>query len=83
MKWNKDTKEIFGYIFAACSLIFGFGLTIAGFIVDPLGVVSESVLWVLGQCFVFAGGVTGIALSVDNMKKTVKAEIIKELKEDE
>jgi hypothetical protein len=48
MKWNKNTKEIVSYIFAAFSLLFGFALTTAGFIVDPLGIVSDSVLWILG-----------------------------------
>lgn len=80
MKWNKNTKEIVSYIFAAFSLLFGFALTTAGFIVDPLGIVSDSVLWVLGQCFVFAGAVTGIAISIDAVKKQVKQELLQELK---
>ena len=80
MKWNKNTKEIVSYVFAAVSLVFGFALTTAGFIVDPTGIVSDSVLWILGQCFVFAGAVTGVALSVDAVKKQVKNELLKELK---
>ena len=80
MKWNKTTKEIISYIFASVSLLFGFTLTVAGFIVDPLGIVSDSVLWILGQCFVFAGAVTGISLSIDAVKKQVKSELISELK---
>lgn len=80
MKWNKSTKEVVSYIFATVSLLFGFALTTAGFIVDPLGTVSDSVLWVLGQCFVFAGAVTGVALSVDAVKKQVKQELLQELK---
>ena len=47
MKWTNETKEILTYVIAALSLLFGFGLTIAGFIVDPTGIVSDSVLWIL------------------------------------
>lgn len=78
MKWTKQTKEVVSYIFAATSLIFGFALTVAGFIVPPLGIIHESILWILGQCFVFAGGITGLALSVDNVKKQIKSELMKE-----
>ena len=42
-------------------LIFGCSLTVAGFLVEPLGEVSASVLTVLGQCLIFAGGALGIA----------------------
>jgi hypothetical protein len=77
--WNSNTKEMFVYGLAAISLIFGFGLTIAGFCVPPPGIVSDSVLWILGQCFVFAGAICGVYISVDNSKKKVQAELIKEL----
>lgn len=79
IKWNKQTKEVVSYIFAATSLIFGFGMCIASFAVPPLGIVHDSILWILGQCFVFAGGVTGIALSIDQTKKTIKNELLQEL----
>lgn len=71
----KFDKERLSYIFAAVSLLFGFGLTLAGFIVDPLGIISESVLWVLGQCFIFAGAVCGISMHIDNSLKKMKAEL--------
>ncbi len=79
MTWDKKTKELVSYIFAAFSLLFGFCLCVAGFIVSPLGIVHESVLWILGQCFVFAGSITGISLTVDNIKKQIKSEIKKEI----
>lgn len=41
-------------------LAFGVGLTIAGFIVEPLGVISDSVLWVLAQCLIYGGSALGI-----------------------
>ena len=48
-------------------LAFGCALTVAGFIVPPLGVISDSVLLVLAQCFIYAGSALGIDYYV-NMK---------------
>lgn len=75
MKWNKDTKEVIAYIFAAVALVFGLALTFAGFLVIPTGIVDQSVLWALGQCLAFAGGITGISLQIDNAKQHIKAEL--------
>ena len=80
MKWNNNTKEILTYVIAGLSLLFGFGLTIAGFIVDPTGVVSDSVLWILAQVFVFSGALMGINLSIDHAKNKVKNELTTEIK---
>lgn len=41
-------------------LIFGVGLTIAGFIVPPIGNIHDSVLWVLAQSLIYAGSALGI-----------------------
>lgn len=59
-------KDKLSYISAVGSLFVGFGLTIAGFVVSPLGEVSNSVLWVLGQTLAFAGAIFGIALYTKN-----------------
>ena len=49
MIWNDlTTKEKLSYGFAIAAFIFGWGLTIAGFIVPPMGEIANSVLWVLG-----------------------------------
>ncbi|MBD5229570.1 MAG: hypothetical protein HDS69_05990 [Bacteroidales bacterium] len=80
MTWNNNTKEILTYIIAGVSLLFGFGLTIAGFIVDPTGIVSESVLWILAQVFVFSGALMGINLSINQAKNKVKNELADEIK---
>ena len=42
-------------------LVFGCVLTTIGFFLNPMGEVHDSVLWVLGQCFIYAGGALGIA----------------------
>lgn len=41
-------------------LAFGSGLSIAGFCVHPIGEISDSVLLVLAQCFIYAGSALGI-----------------------
>lgn len=58
------TKEVRGTIavISACvMLFFGITLTTIGFFVAPLGEVSDSVLWILGQALIYAGGIFGIA----------------------
>lgn len=53
-------KEKIAIISAITAFILGWGLTIAGFIVPPLGDVSNSVLWILGQALIYAASVFGI-----------------------
>lgn len=80
MKWDSKTKEIVAYVFAAFSLLGGFGLTIAGFIVDPTGQIHDSVLWVLAQALTFAGAICGIGIYVNNTAKNIKASVLSSLK---
>ena len=82
MTWNNKTKELISYLFATVALVVGFGLSIAGFIVEPTGIISESVLWLLSQCLVFAGGIAGISLHVETQLHKVEATILKKLKSD-
>ena len=43
-------------------LVYGAGITTAGFIVPPLGEVHHSVLWILGQSLMYCGSIFGITL---------------------
>ena len=54
------------YITAIISFVIGWGLTIAGFIVPPMGEVSGSVLAVLGEAMVYAASVFGVTLYFQN-----------------
>lgn len=47
-------------------LAVGVGLCIAGFIVPPLGVISDSVLWFFGQCLIYSGSIFGVGLYVNS-----------------
>lgn len=73
---KKDNLESFRKRSAAWLLLFGCLITSAGFIVDPLGDISDAVLLVFGQCLFYAGAVLGIDV-------VVSRRIRKQLEEDE
>ena len=73
MKWDKQTKDKVSYLMAVLSFMFGMGITIAGFVVSPLGIIHESVLWVLGQALTYSGAVFGVGLFVNNKKEEIKS----------
>ena len=75
-KWKDlDVKTKIAYITAIAAFVFGWGLTIAGFCVPPVGAVTESVLWILGQSLVYSASVFGIALYTTGSVKQMKREI--------
>ncbi len=64
---KKEARQDLQIWSAIAMLAFGCALTVAGFIVPPLGVISDSVLLVLAQTFIYAGSALGIDYYV-NMK---------------
>lgn len=58
---TRDRKENITVYSAVAMLVFGCVLTTIAFFIEPMGVIHDSVLWVLGQCFIYAGGALGIA----------------------
>lgn len=76
LNWsNLDIKTRIAYTTAIIAFIIGWGLTVAGFIIGA-GVISDSVLWVLGQALVYTASVFGLGLYVGNevvgMKRSIK-----------
>ena len=51
-------------------LMAGVGLTVAGFIVPPLGEISDSVLWFTAQTLIYAGSIFGVKVYIDHQLKT-------------
>lgn len=47
-------------------LLAGVGLSIAGFCVEPVGHISDSVLWFLAQCVLYAGAALGIDVMIES-----------------
>lgn len=80
MKWDNQTKEFVAYCFAGFSLISGFGISIAGFIVDPTGQIHDSVLWVLAQALTFCGAICGVTFYVQNTIRKVKSGLSDKIK---
>lgn len=58
---TKDRKDSITVWSAIGMLIFGVALTLSAFCIEPLGEIHDSVLWVLGQSLIYAGGALGIA----------------------
>lgn len=57
---TREIKENITYGSAIGMLVFGATLTLVGFLLDPQGEIHDSVLYVLGQCLIFAGSVMGV-----------------------
>ena len=70
-------KEAIQYATAVGMLVAGLALTVAGFVVEPLGVISDSVLYVLAQCLIYAGSIFGIGLYVNTKIDVLKRQIQK------
>lgn len=84
-----DIKQKFAIVTAVVAFLVGWGLTIAGFIIDPTGQVHDSVLWILGQALVYTASVLGIGMYFNNQMAKFRAdtkryidEEIREEKED-
>lgn len=67
-----------------CLIAFtlGWGMTIAGFLVSPIGEVSDSVLWILGQALIYTASVLGIGMYCGQRIKEGFIDVKKELMKD-
>ena len=75
-KWRDlDIKNKVAIITAIAAFVVGWGLTIAGFIVPPIGEVADSVLWILGQALLYAASVFGLGMYVGGEVKRLKSEV--------
>ena len=71
---NLDIKNKIAYMTAITAFAIGWGLTITGFIIGA-GVISDSVLWVLGQALIYAASVFGVGMYVGGEMNRLKSEI--------
>lgn len=62
---KRETKEDVQVWTAVGMLIAGVGLSVAGFLVEPLGIIHDSVLWFFAQCLVYAGSIFGVYIYVN------------------
>lgn len=75
---TRQTRLKFQVGSAVGMLVAGMSLTIAGFIVPPLGDISDSVLWVLGQCLIYAGSIFGVGYYVDGKFGDLRKEMLEQ-----
>lgn len=76
-KWGGlSYKDKLSYSLAIAAFSLGWIITFIAFFVPPIGLISDSVLWVLGQALLFTGAVTGIAQYYQQQLNTFKKDVI-------
>ena len=58
-------KSYKGVVGALMMLMSGIALSVAGFVVGPVGEISDSVLWYVSQALIYAGSVFGVTVYID------------------
>ena len=66
------------YISAVGMLISGVALSVAGFVVPPLGEISDSVLWFAAQTMIYAGSVFGVSVYVNDKFRSITEKLNKD-----
>lgn len=59
---TKDRRTDIQVFSAIAMLIAGVALSVAGFIVSPVGEISNSVLYFFAQCLIYAGSIFGVSI---------------------
>lgn len=72
-----NIKEKLAIVTAIAAFIIGWGMSIAGFIVPPLGEVADSVLFILGQALIYAASVFGITSYFTSESKRLRDDVNK------
>lgn len=80
---KKVNRNALGFYTAIAAFVFGWALTIAGFVVSPVGQVHDSVLWILGQSLLYCGAVVGISTHYSTELRHFKHEIATFVDEEE
>lgn len=82
-----NIKDKLAIVSAIAAFVIGWGLTIAGFIIEPIGDVADSVLWVLGQSLIYAASVFGVSAyfnaEAKQMRKDIKGYVNRGVKKEE
>lgn len=78
-----DFKSKLSYVLCIASFVIGVLLTIAGFMVNPLGEVHASILTSLGVFLTFSGSIIGIAQHYSMELEKFKSDILSIEKKEE
>lgn len=77
---TKETRTTYQVFSALGMLLAGVGLSIAGFIVPPVGEISDSVLWFFAQCLIYAGSIFGVSIYVQSKFTELKNQLESKVK---
>lgn len=77
---TKDTRTTYQVFSALAMLLAGVALSIAGFIVPPVGEISDSVLWFFAQCLIYAGSIFGVSIYVQSKFTELKDQLTNKVK---
>lgn len=80
---KRETKEDIQVWTAVGMLIAGVSLSVAGFLVEPLGIIHDSVLWFFAQCLVYAGSIFGVYIYVNSRVHNALKDFTERNKEDD
>lgn len=80
---KRETKEDIQVWSAVGMLIAGVSLSVAGFLVEPLGIIQDSVLWFFAQCLVYAGSIFGVYVYVNGRVHNALKDFTERNKEDD
>lgn len=74
---TKEDRTKYQVYSALAMLLAGVALSVAGFLVPPVGEISDSVLWFFAQCLIYAGSIFGVSIYVQSKFTELKDEINK------
>jgi hypothetical protein len=72
---TKEDRTKYQVYSALAMLLAGVALSVAGFLVPPVGEISDSVLWFFAQCLIYAGSIFGVSIYVQSKFTELKEEI--------
>ncbi len=73
---KQEKKENVQIMTAVGMLVIGSALSVAGFIVPPVGEISDSVLWFFAQCLIYAGSIFGITIYVSSKIGSMESKLM-------
>lgn len=75
MEAYRNKTELIKLWLAVGLCVFGCCLLTAGFIVNPMGIISQSVLIAVGEIFTFAGAVLGLNFTYQSKVKMLEMKL--------
>lgn len=72
---TKEDRTKYQVYSALAMLLAGVALSVAGFLVPPVGEISDSVLWFFAQCLIYAGSIFGVSIYVQSKFTELKEEL--------